>query len=150
MERSHIPSVLPKEFLLELLESCPVALLREPTGWVSADHAACWNARTKNSKGTGSAPEAHLDTGKNDRSAAHKAVLSQSHSTGSNVSISNRNGWVRQKALREIIRGRVDGDPARKTREILKVDGPATAEDLASGCNVYVLTQSHSFWASKD
>jgi hypothetical protein len=52
--------------------------------------------------------------------------------------------------LCEIIRGRVDGDPASKAREILKVDGPAAAEDLASGCNVYVPTDAHSFVASKD
>jgi len=142
--------VVTKEFLLESLKPCPVSLLREPTGWISINHATFRNALTQDSEGAGSASEAHFDTGKNDGSAAHKTMLSQCHPAGSNVSVGSRDGWVRQKTLREIIRGRVDGDPARKSREILKVDRPAAAKDLATGCDVHVPTKSHSFLASKD
>jgi len=77
-------------------------------------------------------------------------VLSQCHTSGSNVSVRCRNGWFRQKTLREIIRGRVDGDPDRKACEILKFDGPTAAEDLASGCNVHVVADPHSFLSRKD
>lgn len=71
MERSLIGSLPTQKFLLESLKPCTVALFGQTTGWVSADHVAFRNALTHDRESAGSASETHLDTGENDRSAAH-------------------------------------------------------------------------------